>query len=116
MRTRTAILIAAAGVMLSLCLGLFGGAAAGYYISNYAPRSASSLALPLQGQSIQPRRSRPITPQQTQPNQTLPDQSQPDQTQPQQTLPRLPGQFRGFGLNGALVMEVSANSPAEKAG
>ena len=114
MKTRTAVIIAALGVLMSLCVGIFGGAAAGYYISKSSPLQISNLTLPPGVQSTQPRRPRQTLPQQIQPNQTQPDQTQPEQNQPQQTLPRLPDRFKGLGLGGALVMEVSTDSPLEK--
>ncbi len=110
MKISTAAIIAGIGVILSLCVGLIGGAAAGFYVSQAGAKTISQV-LPLPGSSTLPN--------QTQPNQSLPNDDQPNQTQPNQTFPgfRNPGRiFPQSGVQGAVVMQVTANSPAEKAG
>ncbi len=92
MNNRTAIIIATVGVVLSLCLGIVGGAAAGFMAYRYAPRAAGRFAQ---------------VPSQVLPG--IPNQINPGQ---QQARPR----FRNFGTQGALITSVAANSPAAAAG
>ncbi len=108
MKTSTAIIIAAVGIVLSLCVGIIGGAAAGYYVSQLSPRSAAQSLL--QGGSTLPV-----------PGQTLPNQTQPGQTLPGQPFPGFRNPNRGggmptLGVSGAVIMQVTSGSPAEKAG
>ncbi len=100
MTNRTAIIIASIGVILSLCVGLFGGAVAGFYVSQVSPRTLSSV-LPF--------------------SQNLPFTGQDGQSQltPNTQGPffRGPGRFfQNGGTMGAAVLQVTANSPAQKAG
>ncbi len=57
MNNRTAILIAAVGVILSLCLGVAGGAAAGVYVSQFGLRGFA------RGGSFTPNFVNPAVPQ-----------------------------------------------------
>ncbi|MGB8646865.1 MAG: PDZ domain-containing protein [Anaerolineae bacterium] len=102
MKTSTAILIAAVGVVLSLCVGVIGGAVAGIYVSQLSGRTAA------QGSSLPGS-----------PSLSLPNQTQPNETQPDQTFPNFRNPNRGggnYGVQGAVVIEVTSGSPAEKAG
>ncbi len=107
MKTSTAIVIAAVGVILSLCVGVLGGAAAGIYVSRLSP-TALSQGLPLPGgPSVQ-------LPGQIQPNQTLPNG---DGTNPAMPPFRNPGRiFPNGNVQGAVVVQVVSGSPAEKGG
>lgn len=90
MNTRTAIAIAALGVLLSLCVGVAGGAVAGFFASRFVP-SGIARGLELPG----------ITPL------------------PFPNAPGIPGgriPFFNRDVNGALVVSVEPGSPAEKAG
>ncbi len=121
MKTRTAILIAGIGVILSLCVGVLGGTAAGIYVSQLAPRALSQ-SLPLVGQT-QPNQTQPYPNIPGLPN--VPGLTQPNGNGANPALPNGDGQnpFRGPGrnfqfgnVNGAVVMQVVSGSPAEKGG
>lgn len=92
MNNRTAIIIATIGVILSLALGITGGAVAGFLAYQYAPRLTNSVAQ---------------VPSQVMPQ--LPNQDNPGF---RQVRPR----FRNTGTEGALISDVTANSPAAAAG
>ncbi len=97
MSRNTAIIIATVGVILSLCVGIFGGAVAGFYVAQFSPRAYTS------GQS----------------STVTPNLGLPSPLQPNQTIPNLPNQRRTFpniNTTGAVVLQVVPNSPAQKAG
>ena len=107
MKSSTAILIAAVGVILSLCVGILGGAAAGIYVSQLSPRSLSQ-GLPMPGGSTLP------LPSETQPGQSLPNVEQtPSSLSPFRNPNRV---FPNGNVAGAVVLQVVTGSPAETGG
>ena len=117
MSNRGTILLAVGMLVLGLVLGLFAGGAAGFFMGqSRAVAFGARGTLPFQQTPNQQ------TPNQQQPNQTQPfqqpapfptprrNQQQPNQQQPNQQQPQQPV------VIGAQVEEVTAGSPAEKAG
>ncbi len=94
-KDRTALIALLAGaiaLLLGLCLGALGGGVAGYLIGRQAAASRAPAVVPLPTPELIPTPQMPALPE----------------------LPLIPRNLPG--LSGALVREVIAGSPAERAG